>query len=214
MVEKKSALHAHSKDETVRDSSSHPKKSSEAIEKKMTDNKMHWYVVQVRSSYEGKVLEALNSRIKQAGLTEKFGQIIVPTEEVVDIRQGRKRKTSRKFYPGYVLVEMQMDEDSWYLVQKTPGITKFIGGTSDKPVSLSDEEVDKIQQQMQAGADKPRPKVLYEVGEVVRVTDGPFAEFNGEVQEVNYEKNRLRVSVIIFGRSTPVELEFGQVKKA
>jgi transcriptional antiterminator NusG len=213
MVEKKSALQPLS--DEAQQNSSHPSKSSEVTEKKMTSNNtMHWYVVQARAGYERKVLEALNDRIQQQGLLEKFGQIIVPTEEVVEIRQGHKRKTARKFYPGYVLVEMLMDEDSWYLVQKTPGVIKFIGGTSDKPVSLSEQEVDKILQRMQEGADRPRPKILFEVGEVVRVVDGPFADFNGEVEEVNYEKNRLRVSVIIFGRSTPVELEFGQVKKA
>lgn len=202
MVEKKSELHPAASD-----------KSTQGLEKK-TQGPMQWYVVQARSGYERKVLDALNERIKQQGLTEKFGQIIVPTEEVLEIRQGRKRKTARKFYPGYVLVEMDMDEDSWYLVQKTPGVIKFIGGTSDKPVPLGTNEVNKILQRMQEGVDKPKPKVLFEVGEVVRVVDGPFAEFNGEVEEVNYEKNRLRVSVIIFGRSTPVELEFAQVKKA
>jgi len=175
---------------------------------------MKWYVVQVRSGYERKVLEALNTRIKQGSFTKRFGRIIVPTEEVVEMRQGKKRKTARKFYPGYVLVEMEMDEDTWYLVQKTPGAAKFIGGTSGKPVPLSMKAVDNILQQMQEGTDKPRPKVLFEVGEVVRVVDGPFADFNGEVEEVNYEKNRMRVSVIIFGRATPVELEFDQVKKA
>ncbi|BBB15589.1 transcription termination/antitermination protein NusG [Candidatus Rickettsiella viridis] len=206
MVEKKT--------EVEQDSSSQSEKSSEVVENNMAAPKMHWYVVQARSGYERKVLEALNDRIQQQGLTRKFGQIIVPTEEVVEIRQGRKRKTARKFYPGYVLVEMEMDEDSWYLVQKTPGVIKFIGGTSDKPVSLNAKEVDKILHRMQEGVDRPKPKVLFEVGEVVRVVDGPFADFDGEVKEVNYEKNRLSVAVIIFGRSTPVELEFGQVKKA
>lgn len=206
MVEKKTKVE--------QDSSSQSEKPSEAVDKKMTANKMHWYVVQARSGYERKVLEALNDRIQQQKLTPKFGQIIVPTEEVVEIRQGRKRRTARKFYPGYVLIEMEMDEDSWYLVQKTPGIVKFIGGTSDKPVSLSAKEVDKILHRMQEGADRPKPKVLFEVGEVVRVVDGPFADFDGEVKEVNYDKNRLSVAVVIFGRSTPVELEFGQVKKA
>lgn len=210
MVEKKSELHPDVSD--MQDSAAAEKSS--AVKEKAMHGQMHWYVVQARSGYERKVLDALNERIKQQGFTEKFGQIIVPTEEVVEIRQGRKRKTARKFYPGYVLVEMDMDEDSWYLVQKTPGVIKFIGGTSDKPVPLSAKEVNKILQRMQEGVDKPRPKVLFEVGEVVRVVDGPFADFNGEVEEVNYEKNRLRVSVIIFGRSTPVELEFGQVKKA
>jgi transcriptional antiterminator NusG len=213
MIEKKSELHPDVSEQSSQDSVIHTEKSS-AVEEKMTHSHMHWYVVQARSGYERKVLDALHERIKQQGLTGKFGQIIVPTEEVIEIRQGRKRKTARKFYPGYVLVEMDMDEDSWYLVQKTPGVIKFIGGTSDKPVPLSVKEVDKILQRMQEGVDKPRPKVLFEVGEVVRVVDGPFADFNGEVEEVNYEKNRMRVSVIIFGRSTPVELEFGQVKKA
>lgn len=213
MTEKKSELHSDVSEQSSNDPVSANEKSSTA-EEKTAHGAMHWYVVQARSGYERKVLDALNERIKQQGLTEKFGQIIVPTEEVVEIHQGRKRKTARKFYPGYVLVEMDMDEDSWYLVQKTPGVIKFIGGTSDKPVPLSSKEVDKILQRMQEGVDKPRPKVLFEVGEVVRVVDGPFADFNGEVEEVNYEKNRMRVSVIIFGRSTPVELEFGQVKKA
>lgn len=213
MTEKKSELHSEVSEQSSNDPVSSNEKPSVAKEKTMHVH-MQWYVVQARSGYERKVLDALNERIKQQGLTEKFGQIIVPTEEVVEIHQGRKRKTSRKFYPGYVLVEMDMDEDSWYLVQKTPGVIKFIGGTSDKPVPLSSKEVDKILQRMQEGVDKPRPKVLFEVGEMVRVVDGPFADFNGEVEEVNYEKNRMRVSVIIFGRSTPVELEFGQVKKA
>lgn len=214
MVEKKSELHSDVSEQSSNDPVSTNEKPSAAEEKTTHGPPMQWYVVQARSGYERKVLDALNERIKQQGLTEKFGQIIVPTEEVVEIHQGRKRKTARKFYPGYVLVEMDMDEDSWYLVQKTPGVIKFIGGTSDKPVPLSSKEVDKILQRMQEGVDKPRPKVLFEVGEVVRVVDGPFADFNGEVEEVNYEKNRMRVSVIIFGRSTPVELEFGQVKKA
>lgn len=186
--------------------------SDQMLDKNMT-NKMNWYVIQVRSIHERAVLEALNERIQQQGMTEKFGQIIVPTEEIVEVRQGRKRKTARKFYPGYILIEMEMDEDSWYLVQKTPGVVKFIGGTSDKPVPLSQAEVDKILQRIQEGNDKPRPKVLFEVGEVVRVVEGPFADFSGVVEEVNYEKNRLSVSVVIFGRSTPVELEFTQVKK-
>lgn len=186
--------------------------SNQVIDKNMS-NKMNWYVIQVRSTCERSVLEALNDRIQQQGMTEKFGQIIVPTEEIVEVRQGRKRKTARKFYPGYVLIEMEMDEDSWYLVQKTPGVVKFVGGTSDKPVPLSAVESDRILQRVQEGAEKPRPKVLFEVGELIRVADGPFTDFNGVVEEINYEKNRLRVSVTIFGRPTPVELEFAQVKK-
>lgn len=212
MTEKKSELHSDVSEQSSNEPATTNKKPIAG--EKTAHGSMQWYVIQARSGYERKVLEALNERIKQQGLTEKFGHIIVPTEEVIEIRQGRKRKTARKFYPGYVLVEMDMDEDSWYLVQKTPGVIKFIGGTSDKPVPLSTREVDKVLQRMQEGVDKPRPKVLFEVGEVVRVVDGPFADFNGEVEEVNYEKNRMRVSVIIFGRSTPVELEFGQVKKA
>ncbi|MEN9917086.1 MAG: transcription termination/antitermination protein NusG [Pseudomonadota bacterium] len=212
MIEKKSELHSGVSEQSSDEPAANEKSS--VTEGKTAHTSMQWYVVQARSGYERKVLDALNERIKQQGLTQKFGKIIVPTEEVVEIHQGRKRKTARKFYPGYVLVEMDMDEDSWYLVQKTPGVIKFIGGTSDKPVPLSNKEVDKILQRMQEGVDKPRPKILFEVGEVVRVVDGPFADFNGEVEEVNYEKNRLRVSVIIFGRATPVELEFGQVKKA
>lgn len=212
MIEKKSELHSGVSEQSSDESAANEKSS--VTEGKTAHTSMQWYVVQARSGYERKVLDALNERIKQQDLTQKFGKIIVPTEEVVEIHQGRKRKTARKFYPGYVLVEMDMDEDSWYLVQKTPGVIKFIGGTSDKPVPLSNKEVDKILQRMQEGVDKPRPKILFEVGEVVRVVDGPFADFNGEVEEVNYEKNRLRVSVIIFGRATPVELEFGQVKKA
>jgi transcription termination/antitermination protein NusG len=215
MAEKKSELHSDVSEKSSNDPISANEKPS-AVEEKTAHGgqPMQWYIVQARSGYERKVLEALNERIKQQGLTAKFGQIIVPTVEVVEIHQGRKRKTAQKIYPGYVLVEMDMDEGSWYLVQKTPCVIKFIGGTSDKPVPLSNKEVDEILQRVQEGVDKPRPKVLFEVGEMVRVVDGPFAEFNGEVEEVNYEKNRMRVSVIIFGRSTPVELEFGQVKKA
>lgn len=172
-----------------------------------------WYVVHAYSGYENYVIQALRERIRLEGVEEKFGEIIVPTEEVVEMRAGQKRKSTRKFFPGYVLVKMEMDEKTWHLVRKTPKVLGFIGGTSDKPAPITDKEADAILQRVQEGADKPRPKVLFEPGEVVRVIEGPFADFNGVVEEVNYEKNRLRVAVLIFGRSTPVELEFSQVEK-
>lgn len=172
-----------------------------------------WYVVHAYSGFENYVAQALQERIRLEGLQDKFEEIIVPTEEVVEMRAGQKRKSTRKFFPGYVLVKMEMDEQSWHLVRKTPKVLGFIGGTSDKPASITDKEANAILQRIQAGADKPRPKVLFEPGEMVRVVDGPFADFNGVVEEVNYEKNRLRVAVLIFGRSTPVELEFSQVQK-
>ena len=140
-------------------------------------------------------------------------EILVPTEDVVEIRRGRKVNSERKFFPGYVLVEMDMDEDSWHLVKSTPKVTGFVGGSANKPTPISEKEVDKIMQQMQEGVEKPRPKVLFEVGEMVRVKEGPFTDFNGSVEDVNYEKSKIRVSVTIFGRATPVELDFGQVEK-
>lgn len=172
-----------------------------------------WYVVHAYSGFESHVKRALLERIELAGLEEKFGEILVPTEEVVEIRQGQQRKSERKFFPGYVLVQMDMDEESWHLVKSVPRVMGFIGGTSDRPAPITDAEADRILQRVQDGVEKPRPKVLFEPGEVVRVTDGPFADFNGVVEEVNYDKSRLRVAVLIFGRSTPVELEFGQVEK-
>lgn len=175
---------------------------------------IRWYVVQAYSGFEHQVKRSLIDRIKMAGLEAKFDQILVPTEEVVEMRDGQKRKSERKFFPGYVLVQMEMDEETWHLVKSVPKVLGFIGGTSDKPAPISDREAQSIMQRIQEGVDKPRPKVLYEPGEVVRVTDGPFNDFNGVVEEVNYEKSRLRVAVLIFGRSTPVELEFSQVEKA
>ncbi|MCP5425955.1 MAG: transcription termination/antitermination protein NusG [Gammaproteobacteria bacterium] len=175
---------------------------------------IRWYVVQAYSGFEHQAKRSLVERIKMAGLEDKFGQILVPTEEVVEMRDGQKRKSERKFFPGYVLVQMEMDEESWHLVKSVPKVLGFIGGTSDRPAPISDKEAQAIMQRIQEGVDKPRPKVLYEPGEVVRVTDGPFNDFNGVVEEVNYEKSRLRVAVLIFGRSTPVELEFSQVEKA
>lgn len=173
-----------------------------------------WYVIHAYSGYENYVVQALQERIRLEGLQDKFGEIIVPTEEVVEMRAGQKRKSTRKFFPGYVLVKMEMDERTWHLVRKTPKVLGFIGGTSDKPAPITEKEADLILRRVQEGVDKPKPKVLFEPGEVVRVNSGPFADFNGVVEEVNYEKSRLRVAVLIFGRSTPVELEFGQVEKA
>ncbi len=175
---------------------------------------MHWYVVHAYSQYENSVKKALTERIKRAGLEHKFGQILVPTEEVMEIKDGVKRMTERKFFPGYVLVQMEMDEETWHLVKSTPKVMGFIGGTPDKPAPISEKEAKRILNQVEESIEKPKPKTLYEPGEGVRVTDGPFADFTGVVEEVNYEKSRLRVAVLIFGRSTPVELEFSQVEKA
>lgn len=175
--------------------------------------KKRWYVVHAYSGFEKYVMQALRERIRLDGVEEKFGEILVPTEEVVELRGGQKRKSERKFFPGYVLVEMVMDEQTWHLVRSIPKVLGFIGGTSDKPAPITAKEAEIILQRMQDSSEKPKPKVLFEVGEVVRVTDGPFADFNGVVEEVNYEKSRLRVAVMIFGRSTPVELQFDQVEK-
>jgi transcriptional antiterminator NusG len=175
---------------------------------------MRWYVVHAYSGFENQVKRSLIDRVARSGLDEKFGEILVPTEEVVEMREGQKRKSERKFFPGYVLVQMDMDDETWHLVKDVPKVLGFIGGTSDKPAPISDKEANAILQRVQDGVEKPRPKVLFEVGEVVRVTDGPFNDFNGVVEDVNYDKNRLRVAVMIFGRSTPVDLEFGQVEKA
>ncbi|MEY2777610.1 MAG: transcription termination/antitermination protein NusG [Pseudomonadota bacterium] len=172
-----------------------------------------WYVVHAFSGMEKSVSRAIQERIDRAGMQEQFGQILVPTEEVIEVRGGQKAISERRFFPGYVLVEMEMNEQTWHLVKNTNKVTGFVGGTASKPTPISQAEVDKIMAQMQEGVEKPRPKVLFEVGEVVRVKEGPFTDFNGNVEEVNYDKNRLRVSVTIFGRSTPVELEFGQVEK-
>ena len=178
----------------------------------MNDKK--WYVVHAYSGFEKSVQRALTDRIKRSGMSDQFGQILVPVEEVVEMKNGARAISERKFFPGYVLVEMEMTDDTWHLVKSTPKVTGFVGGTANKPTPISQKEVDAILRQVQEGVEKPRPKVLFEPGEMVRVTDGPFNDFNGVVEEVNYEKNRLRVAVLIFGRSTPVELEFGQVEKA
>ena len=172
-----------------------------------------WYVVHAYSGFEKSVQRALVERVARDGMQDFFGQILVPVEEVVEMRNGQKSITERKFFPGYVLVEMVMDDDTWHLIKSTPKVTGFVGGTANKPTPISEKEVDKIMQQMKDGVDKPRPKVLFEVGEMVRVKEGPFTDFNGSVEDVNYEKSKIRVSVTIFGRATPVELDFGQVEK-
>ena len=174
---------------------------------------MRWYVVHAYSGFENHVKRGLAERIKRFGMEDKFGDILVPTEEVVEMREGQQRRSERKFFPGYVLVQMEMTDETWHLVKDVPKVMGFIGGTGDRPAPISDREADAILQRVQEGAEKPRPKVLFEPGEVVRVIDGPFNDFNGVVEEVDYEKSRLKVSVLIFGRSTPVDLEFGQVEK-
>ena len=174
---------------------------------------MRWYVVHAYSGFENRVKQSLLERIERSGMQDKFGEIMVPTEEVVEMREGQKRRSERKFFPGYVLVQMDMDDDTWHMVKDVPKVLGFIGGTSDRPAPITDKEANAILQRVQEGAEKPRPKVLFEPGEVVRVIDGPFNDFNGVVEEVNYEKSKLRVAVMIFGRSTPVDLDFGQVEK-
>ncbi|QGM22279.1 transcription termination/antitermination protein NusG [Spiribacter sp. 2438] len=173
-----------------------------------------WYVVHAYSGFENQVKKALEERIKRAGMEDSFGEILVPTEEVVEMKEGQQRRSERKFFPGYVLVQMDMTDDTWHLVKEVPRVMGFIGASRGRPTPISDAEADQILNRVREGVEKPRPKVLFEVGEVVRVTDGPFNDFNGVVEEVNYEKSRLRVAVLIFGRSTPVELDFSQVEKA
>ncbi len=172
-----------------------------------------WYVLQVASGDELKVKKSLEEKIKTYKHEEQFGDILVPTEEIVEMRSGHKRKTERKFFPGYVLIQMDMDENIWHLVRGIPKVLGFVGGTSDRPAPISEKEVNKILSRIEEGADKPKPKVLFEPGELIRVINGPFSEFNGVVEEVNYDKNRLRVAVMIFSRSTPVDLDFSQVEK-
>jgi transcriptional antiterminator NusG len=174
---------------------------------------IRWYVVHAYSGFEANVKKVLESRIEMTGYQDKFGQILIPTEEVVEMKEGTKRKSERKFFPGYVLVQMEMNDDTWHLVKQVPKVLGFIGGTSDKPAPITEDEANSILSRVEEGVDRPRPKVLFEVGEVVRVNDGPFNDFNGVVEEVNYEKSKMLVSVQIFGRSTPVELAFGQVEK-
>jgi transcriptional antiterminator NusG len=175
---------------------------------------MRWYVVHAYSGYEKSVQRALQERIERAGMQDKFGDILVPVEEVIEMKSGQKSISERKFFPGYVLVQMEMDDESWHLVKNTAKVTGFVGGSAQKPTPISEKEVAALMQQIQDGVEKPRPKVLFEVGEAVRVKEGPFTDFNGMVEDVNYDKSKLRVSVLIFGRATPVELEFSQVEKA
>jgi transcriptional antiterminator NusG len=170
--------------------------------------------VHAYSGFEKQVKRSLEDRIERAGMQDLFGQVLVPTEEVVEMKGGQKRRSDRKFFPGYVLVEMEMTDETWHLVKDVPKVMGFIGGTADRPAPISEREADVILNRVQEGADKPRPKVLFEPGEMVRVVDGPFNDFNGVVEEVDYDKSRLKVAVLIFGRSTPVELEFHQVEKS
>jgi transcriptional antiterminator NusG len=173
-----------------------------------------WYVVHAYSGFEKTVQRTLTERVTRSGMQEQFGRILVPVEEVVEMKSGQKNISERKFFPGYVLVEMDMTDESWHLVKSTPKVTGFIGGTSTRPTPISEKEVQNILHQIQEGVEKPRPKVLFENGEMVRVKEGPFTDFNGTVEDVNYDKSKIRVAVTIFGRSTPVELDFGQVEKA
>lgn len=178
-----------------------------------TNPDLKWYVVHAYSGMEKAVERNIVERITRSGMEAKFGRILVPTEEVVEIKNGQKKTTERKFFPGYVLVEMVMDDETWHLVKHTNKVTGFVGGAKNRPSPISEGDVAKIVNQMQEGTEKPRHKVEFEVGEYIRVKEGPFTDFNGTVEEVNYERNKMRVSVTIFGRATPVELEFGQVEK-
>ena len=175
---------------------------------------LRWYVVHAYSGMEKAVERNILERITRAGMLAKFGRVLVPMEEVVEIKNGQKKTTERKFFPGYVLVEMVMDDDTWHLVKHTNKVTGFVGGAKTRPSPISESEVMKIVSQMQEGSEKPRHKVEFSVGEYVRIKDGPFTDFNGSVEDVNYDKSKVRVSVTIFGRATPVELEFSQIEKA
>jgi transcriptional antiterminator NusG len=177
------------------------------------ENTLRWYILHVTSGFENTVMRTIPERAALAGLSDCFGEIIVPTEEVIEMKDGKKRRTERKFFPGYVLLKMVMNDETWHLVRKTPKVLGFIGAKADKPTPITDQEAEQIMRKVQEGVEKPKPKVLYEAGEVIRIIDGPFTDFNGVVEEVNYEKSRLRVSVLIFGRATPVDLEFKQVAK-
>lgn len=179
----------------------------------VTEEKMHWYAIHAYSGCEAYVAEVLKKRIVQFGKQDLFGEILVPREQIVEMKKGQKKTSERKYFPGYVLVQMVMNNDTWHFVKEIPKVLGFIGGTGDRPAPISDREVHAILDRVSSEVNKVKPKIIYEVGQVVRVKEGPFTDFNGVVEEVNYEKNRLRVAVLIFGRSTPVELEFGQVEK-
>jgi transcriptional antiterminator NusG len=200
-------------DTTENQSEATPAQEGGSVVAKPTRPDMHWYVVHAYSGMEKAVERNIKERIARSGMQEMFGQILVPTEEVVEIKNGVKRTSERRFYPGYVLVQMVMNDDTWHLVKHTNKVTGFVGGAKNRPAPISEEEVGKILGQMEEGVEKPRHKVEFVVGEYVRVKDGPFTDFNGTVEEVNYEKSKVRVSVTIFGRATPVELEFSQVEK-
>ncbi|BAC24663.1 nusG [Wigglesworthia glossinidia endosymbiont of Glossina brevipalpis] len=176
-------------------------------------HKKRWYVVQAFSGFESKVAQSLKEHTKLYKMEHFFGEVMIPTEEILEIRHGKRKKSERKFFPGYVLIHMVMNDSSWYLVKNIPKVMGFVGGTSDKPAPISDKEIEYIVKRLQKIGNKPRPKTLFEPGELVRVKDGPFSDFNGVVEEVDYEKNRLKVSVLIFGRATPVELDFSQLEK-
>ncbi len=185
----------------------------EVSSEKAAPSDMKWYVVQAFSGYEKNVQKAILEHINRASLQSYFGEILVPTEEVVEMRNGQKRTSERKFFPGYVLVQMEMNDESWHLIKSVPRVAGFIGGTASRPAPITDREAQAILQQVQDSSDNPKPKYTFAPGEMVRVIDGPFQDFNGTVEDVNFEKNKLKVSVSIFGRSTPVELSFGQVEK-
>lgn len=187
--------------------------AAEATTAAATHPDLRWYVVHAYSGMEKAVERNIIERIARSGMENKFGRILVPMEEVVEVKNGQKKTTERKFFPGYVLVEMVMDDDTWHLVKHTNKVTGFVGGAKNRPAPISEAEVMKIVNQMQEGTDKPRHKIEFVVGELIRVKEGPFTDFNGSVEDVNYEKSKVRVSVTIFGRSTPVELEFSQVEK-
>lgn len=180
----------------------------------MTELKKNWYVIHAYSGYENFVMREIQERVERGELHDKIEEVIVPAEDVIEVRAGQKRKSTRKFFPGYVLVKMVMDDETWHMIKAIPRVLGFIGGTGQVPAPISDKEANSILQRVEDGESKPRPKVLFEPGEVVRVIEGPFQDFNGVVEEVNYEKNKLHVAVLIFGRSTPVELDFGQVEKS
>jgi transcriptional antiterminator NusG len=175
---------------------------------------MRWYVVHAYSGFEKKVQKTLREHIKRAGMEDQFGEILVPTEEVMEMKSGQKRTSERKFFPGYVLVRMEMNDETWHLVKNVPKVSGFIGGSGMKPTPISDKEAEAIVHQVQEGVEKPRPKFSFQAGELVRIIDGPFVDFNGTVEDVNFEKSKLKVTVSIFGRMTPVELDFGQVEKS
>ncbi len=175
---------------------------------------LRWYVVQAQSGFEAHVKLTLQEHVARGGLGEKFGDILIPTEEVIEIRDGQRRRSERKFFPGYVLIQMDMDDDTWHLVKSVPKVLGFVGGKKDKPAPISSKEAEAILQRVQDGVERPKPKVLFQVGESVRITDGPFTDFSGIVNEVDYDKNRLRVELLVFGRSTPVDLSFHQIEKS